>query len=118
MARTLFLMPEPWDLTLDSDGNIATATDVYQKSQDIGSACRVFRGDMYFNKTEGIPYLESILGQSSYPLGVYQAELRDAALSVDGVESVNIVFNKVENRILSGMIEFKTDTGQTGVVNL
>lgn len=116
--RTLFLMPDTWDLTLDSDGNIATATEVYQIAQDICSACRVFYGDMYFNKTEGIPYLESILGQSSYPLGLYQSELREAALSVQGVSSVNIVFNKIDNRVLSGMIEFKTDTGQTGVINL
>ena len=118
MARTLFLMPDTWDWALDSSGNIAVASDVYQQAQDIASACRVFRNDMYFNQNEGIPYLESILGKSSYPLGLYQSELRLAALSVNGVVSVNITFNKIENRVLSGMIEFTNDQGQTGVVNL
>ena len=118
MANTLFLLPDTWDLTLDSSGNIAIASDVYQQAQDIASACRVFRGDMYFNKNDGIPYSESILGKSSYPLGLYQSELRQAALSVDGVISANITFNKIENRVLTGMIKFTNDQDQTGVVSL
>ncbi len=116
--NTLFLLPDTWDLTLDSSGNIAIASDVYQQAQDIASACRVFRNDMYFNQNDGIPYQESILGKSSYPLGLYQSELRQAALSVNGVVSAKIAFNKVENRVLSGMIEFKNDQGQAGVVGL
>ena len=118
MARTLFLMPDTWDLALDVEGNIASATSTYQRAQDICSACRVFRGDMYFNKNDGVPYSESILGKSSYPLGLYQSELRQAALSVDGVISANITFNKIENRVLSGMIKFTNDQDQTGVVSL
>ena len=52
------------------------------------------------------------------PLGLYQSELRQAALSVDGVISANITFNKIENRVLSGMIKFTNDQDQTGVVSL
>lgn len=35
-------------LALDVEGNIASATSTYQRAQDICSACRVFRGDLYF----------------------------------------------------------------------
>lgn len=118
MDRTLFLRADTWDWALDASGNIAIGTSVYQQAQDIASACRVFRGDLYFSQDEGIPYLESILGQSSYPLGLYQDELHSAAMSVNGVISAKVSFNKIENRVLSGMIEFKNDQGQTGVVSL
>ena len=118
MARTLFLMPDTWDLALDVDGNIASATSTYQRAQDICSACRVFRGDLYFSKLEGIPYRESILGKSAYPIGLYRSELNRAALSVDGVVSANIKLNQLNNRILTGMIEFTDIENNTATVAL
>lgn len=118
MARTLYLDPESWDLELDVEGNIASATSTYQRAQDICSACRVFRGDLYFSKLEGIPYLESILGKNTYPIGLYQSELNRAALSVSGVVSVNIKLNQLTNRILTGMIEFTDIENNTATVAL
>lgn len=118
MATTLFLDPRTWDLALDSKGNIAVATSTYQRAQDIASACRVFVKDMYFNQSEGIPYLESILGRNKYPIGLYQAELYRRAMSVDGVVSVNIKLNQLSDRELTGMIEFVDIDGRTGSVGL
>lgn len=118
MARTLFLRPDTWDLEIDTEGNIASATSTYQRAQDICSACRVFRGDLYFNKQEGIPYQESILGRNSYPIGLYQSELHRAALSVDGVTSANIKLNRLQNRKLTGMIEFTDIENNTATVGL
>lgn len=118
MARTLFLMPDTWDLALDVDGNIASATSTYQRAQDIASACRVFRNDMYFNQNEGIPYNESILGRNTYPIGLYQSELQKASMSVDGVVSVNIKLNPIQDRKLTGMIEFTDVDNNTATVGL
>ena len=70
--NTLFLMPNTWDLTLDASGNIAVASSTYQQAQDIASECRVFVKDMYFSQSEGIPYLEDILGKGRYPLALYR----------------------------------------------
>lgn len=116
--RTLFLLPSTWDLTLDVQGNIATATSTYQRAQDIASACRVFIKDMYYQQNEGIPYLESIMGRNSYPIGLYQSELHRAAMSVDGVVSANIKLNQLSDRKLTGMIEFTDIENNTATVSL
>lgn len=116
--RTLFLLPNTWDLTLDVQGNIATATSTYQRAQDIASACRVFIKDMYYQQNEGIPYLESIMGRNSYPIGLYQSELHRAAMSVEGVVSANIKLNQLSDRNLTGMIEFTDIENNTATVSL
>lgn len=118
MATTLFLMPDTWDLALDVNGNIATATSTYQRAQDIASACRVFRGDIYFNQNDGIPYKEEILGKNKYPLGLYQSELHKAAMSVDGVVTANIKLNTLQNRVLTGSIEFTDIENNTASIQL
>ena len=115
--RTLFLMPETWDLAVDSSGNIATATSTYQRAQDIASACRTFRKDLYFNQSDGIPYLEEILGNAGYPLALYRKYLQEAALTVPGVIAAEADLIMSDNRILRGQIKFTDEAGQ-GVINL
>ena len=85
--KTIFLNPRTWDLDLDTQGNIAIATDEYQQAQDIASSCRVFLGDDYYNKDDGIPYLEEIMGKSGYPMALYQRHLHDRSMLVSGVVS-------------------------------
>lgn len=117
--RTLFLMPATWDLTLDTSGNIAIATDEYQQAQDIATSCRVFYGDDFYNKTSGIPYLQSILGQSKYPLSLYQQNLHDRAMLVDGIVSAEVKLNTLNNeRVLTGSIIFTNENGIQGTVGL
>lgn len=116
--RTLFLRPDTWDLTLDSDGNIAIASDVYQQAQDIASAGRTFVGDLYYNKDAGIPYLEEILGKSGYPLSLYKMHLESAALSVEGVESAQALLSSANNRNVSGSIIFTNTDNQQGQITL
>ncbi|AOA58338.1 hypothetical protein [Acinetobacter larvae] len=116
--KTLFLMPNTWDLALDVHGNLATATSTYQRAQDIASACRVFKQDMYFNQTEGIPYLEDILGKGKYSLALYRKHLTDAALSIEGVTEVKVDLYPLNNRLLRGAIQFKDKDGKTGVIDL
>ncbi len=116
--KTIFLNPYTWDLELDTQGNIAIATDVYQQAQDIASSCRVFRGDDYYKKNDGIPYLEEIMGKSGYPISLYQRQLHDRSILVDGVVSVNVRLNPLKDRIMSGNIEFTNEDNLTGVVGL
>lgn len=116
--RTLFLMPATWDLALDSSGNLAIATDEYQQAQDIATSCRVFYGDDFYNKTDGIPYVESILGQSNFPLALYQQHLHDRAMLVPEIVSVEVRLNEVKNRVLSGSIIFTNENGIQGTIGL
>ena len=97
--KTLFLRPDNWDLMLDTDGNIAVASSTYQQAQDIASACRTIKQDMYFNQQDGIPYLTDILGKGKYPLALYRKYLQDAALSVPGVVSAQAELSMSDNRV-------------------
>lgn len=116
--KTLFLHPETWDLALDVSGNIAVATDDYQQAQDIATSCRVFYGDDYYNKTDGIPYLEEILGRSAFPLSLYQRFIHDRSFLVSGVTSVDVKFHQLNDRLLSGDIIFTNDSGRQLQVQL
>lgn len=116
--RTLFLRPDTWDLALDTSGNIAIATDVYQQAQDVASAGRTFVGDLYYNKGAGIPYDSEILGKSGYPLSLYKMHLELAALSVEGVESAQALLSSTNNRNVSGAIIFTNTDNQQGQITL
>lgn len=116
--RTLFLDPRTWDLAVDTSGNLAIATNEYQQAQDIATSCRVFLGDDYYSKNDGIPYLESIMGQSSYPLALYQRNLHDRSLLVNGIVSVDVKFDMLRDRALEGRIIFTNDEGFQGTVGL
>lgn len=116
--RTLFLLPETWDLELDVSGNIAVANDVYQQAQDISSAGRTFTRDVYYNQEQGIPYFEHILGSKGFPLSLYKMYLENAALSVPNVTSVQAAVTVEPNRALGGAIMFTNDDGQSGSINL
>ena len=116
--KTLFLRPDSWDLMLDTDGNIAVANSTYQQAQDIASACRTIKQDMYFNQQDGIPYLTDILGKGKYPLALYRKYLQDAALSVPGVVSAQAELSMSDNRVVLGQIKFTNDNNITGVINL
>lgn len=116
--KTVFLLPKTWDLTLDTQGNIAVATEEYQQAQDIASSCRVFLNDDYYNKNDGIPYLESIMGLSNYPISLYQRHLHDRSMLVDGVVSIDVKLLQLKDRVQSGSIEFTNDKNLSGVVGL
>lgn len=117
MASTLFLLPSTWDLALDNNGNIAIATSTYQQAQDVCSACRTMLKDMYYQQSEGIPYLEEILGQGTYSLALYRQQLYECAMSVDGVVSATVSLT-LKERSLSGIIQFKNTQDETVTVNL
>lgn len=116
--KTIFLLPTTWDITLDSAGNLAVATEEYQQAQDIASSCRVFHGDDFYNKNDGIPYLESILGKSSYPIALYQRNLHDRSMLVNGIVSAEVQLQRLDNRVLSGSIIFTNENGIQGTVGL
>lgn len=116
--KTLFLRADTWDLALDTQGNMAIADQEYQQAQDIASSCRVFYGDDYYNKADGIPYLESIMGKSNYPISLYQRHLHDRSLLVTGVVSVDVKLYPLKDRVLTGTIEFTNDQNLSGAVGL
>ena len=115
--RTLFLLPATWDLELDASGNIAVASDIYQQTQDVASACRTFLRDVYYDQAVGIPYFENVLGRHGFPLALYKMHLEEAAKSISGVVSANAQIG-LAGRVASGSIAFTNEDNQTGQIQL
>jgi hypothetical protein len=89
---TLLLSVDQWDLTVDSLGNIARASAPYALAQDVASAARTFLGEVYYDTTVGVPYLQQILGKNP-PAQFIQNQLAAAALTVPGVVKATCIIN-------------------------
>lgn len=107
---TLFLFLN--DLAVDSDGNIARASNGYSLAQDAASQCKTFAGEVYYDNTQGIPYWSNVLGKAPN-LEYLRAQYVAAASAVPEVTSVQVFFDGVVDRVLTGQIQV---TGPKGVV--
>jgi hypothetical protein len=112
--RTLLLDRTLWDVVLDASGNIAVAAEPYAIAQDVASAARLFRGELWYDTTKGVPYFQQILGRAP-PLGVLKAELTKAAKTVPLVDTVKVFISSGDSREIVGQIQI-TDTGGTTTV--
>lgn len=109
---TLLLSQTSWDLTLDAMGNIAKASDGYAIAQDVASACRTFRGEIWYNTNTGVPYFQQILGKLP-PAQFVKAQEEAAAESVPDVASAKCFLTGFQHRTLTGQIQITTTAGQT-----
>lgn len=110
--NTLLLSPLTWDLLKDSNGNIAMAQAPYAIAQDVASACEVFQGELYFDTTQGVPYLQRIFGKRP-SLSFVKSQIEIAALTVPNVVSANCTFAKLSQRTLSGQVSVTDNAGNT-----
>ncbi len=110
MASTLLLNRQGWDACLDASGNVALATEPYSQVQDAASACRVFRGEEYYNTAAGVPYFTAILGKFQ-PTQILKASLEAAALGVPGVTAARVILSAMQDRTLSGQVQIMTASG-------
>jgi hypothetical protein len=126
--NTLYLDVKAWDLVADAAGNIAMATAPYSFVQDVASACRTFKGEVYYDTTVGIIYLgqivdgepgseaqQQLLGRTP-ALNVLQAALAAAAITVPYVESAEAVIESFLNRQAQGQVQITTQSGSTFTV--
>lgn len=107
--KTLLLDRTAWDLVLDAAGNIALASEPYAIAQDVASAVRLFKGEAYYDTSQGVPYWEQFLGQRP-PLSLVKAEVVKAALTVPGVLDARCFLASFTNRTLTGQVQVKTST--------
>lgn len=108
--QTLLLDVLSWDLTVDTSGNIAVASEPYALAQDAASAIRLFEGELYYDTTQGIPYFSQILGQAP-PLALMKAYFVKAALKVPGVTSAVCYISEWRDRHVRGQVQIKDATG-------
>lgn len=126
--KTILLDVSTWDYTVDAAGNWALASEPYALAQDVSSACRLIQGELWYDTTQGIPYLNlngspdnnsNVLGQSP-SIAVVQEYLVRAALTVPGVVSATVVIESVDaaTRRVVGQVQFTDTSGNTGTVTL
>lgn len=114
---TLLLVTDAWDICLDSGGNIALARPPYARAQDVASAVRLFRGELWFDVRPGVPYFEDILGHAP-PVSFFEAAMVSAALTVPDVVSARCIIEGVDARTISGQVTFTAVDGSTQTVAL
>ena len=117
MAATIYLNPSSWDLAIDANGNIASASEPYALAQDAASACRTFLGECYFDTTIGIPYSTEVLGRDpSIPL--LKSYLVNAALTVPDVVSAQAFITEVYgSRSVGGQVQITDSSGNVTAAN-
>ena len=115
-GNTLLLDAVAWDLVLDSAGNIALAQPPYALAQDVASAVRTFLSELWYDRTQGIPYWQEVLGQLP-PTSLLIELINQAALTVPGVVTAQTIITSFTNGTISGQIQFTDDTGASNNVN-
>lgn len=108
MAATLLLDRTPWDLCLDSAGNIAVAAEPYALAQDVASEARVWLGEAYYDTTLGVPY-PLVMGRKQ-PVQLLKSALADAASRVPGVSNPVVYLTAIQDREIGGQIQFAQGT--------
>jgi len=114
--NTLLLDRTAWDLVLDAAGNIAMAADPYAVAQDVASAIKLFRGELFYNTNPGVPYWEEFLGHRP-PLSLVREHVRRAALTVPGVADAVCTLTSFSDRALAGHVEITLQDGTTQTVS-
>lgn len=114
--KTLLVDLTNWDLVLTADGDIAAATDPYAMAQDAASAVKLFKGELWYDTTKGIPYFGQILGRSP-PVAFIKAQIVQAVLSVPGVTGAVCYLSSLTDRALTGQVLLTDENGGTSIAN-
>jgi hypothetical protein len=113
--NTLLLNPNTWDLLIDSNGNIAMAQEPYANAQDVASALRLFKGELRYDTSKGVPYFDTILGQI-VPPQVIMSEFEIAALTVPNIVSAKATIEVGADRVAVGTVQVINSVGQASNV--
>lgn len=117
MAQTLLLDPDVWDIALDPWGNLCLAPESYSIAQDAASAIKTFKGEVYYDNRQGIPYFQEILGHWP-PLSMVKGRLEAAAATVPGVVEVRSYITRIgPDRVLHGQVQVTDIAGRLAVAS-
>ncbi len=121
--NTWYLDPATWDITFDSTGRIRTVldvrssdADVYALAQDSGSEIRTFKGEVYYDRTQGIPYWDTVLGKFP-PVSLLKACFNQAAMRTPEVVNAVSFLRAIQHRSLSGQVQVRNALGQVQAAN-
>lgn len=118
MKKTM-LLNKKWDITLDSNNNLAFVDNDYAIAQNVACACRAFVSDMYFNQSEGIPHFSTdISNKSTVNPTLLAYFMEKEAKKFPEVKSAKLTDLAIENRVLTGKLELTLNTDKVIYVDL
>lgn len=103
-----------WDLVVDQSGNFATVADAAQIAQDVASAVRTYLGECWYDTSLGMPYFQSIFGQTPSS-SFLRAQITKAAMSIQSVTGATVTRLLLKSRKLTGTILVTTSTSQSPI---
>lgn len=107
------LLNDDWDISLDSNGDLRTATDNYAIAQNAACRCRAFTNDMYFNQADGVPHFLVDISQRPNA-SVVAAAMEKVATGTEGVSKASMSnISLSTSRTLEGEIYLTLDSGDT-----
>lgn len=124
---TLQLDYSTWDLTVDQYGNWATVGDAtpgdltgpgIRLAQDVATRCLAWRGEVYYDSTQGINYPQ-IMGQApnmALLQNAFSTEALKVPLCVQAIP--NFTFTAGSARLVSGALTVADFAGNAGQVLL
>lgn len=129
MTDTLALDTTLWDLDVDAAGNWRTVGDAtgsgssatgpgMRLAQDVATRCLAWRGEVYYDSTQGVPYANILGGPPNMAVvnNAYQTE----AVKVPGCAQAlaNFVFTAGAARKITGQMAVTDVTGTGGIVTV
>ena len=111
------LLNSDWDLTLDNAGNIAVIGGGYAIAQDVASAVRLWRGELWYATNLGISY-EQIFGAYPIPSASFlKAQFVGAGLTVPGTVSIAcFLTGPGPRREVGGQLQVTDNLGRLNVI--
>ena len=104
------------DLFLDGQGNLAMATGRYALSYITLNAIRTVRGELVYNTEAGVPYFTTVF-ENPPNLRLWEYYVRENALAVDGVISVDSFLCEIKNNAVSYEMVMSTEWGGVPIGN-
>lgn len=100
---TDILLNENWDIFIDGNNNIATTDREYAVAQEVCNEIKLFYGEGWYDRLQGLPHYTKILGKPYIP--EINTILVNCALSVDNVDQAWAAFKfDKEKRVLGGKL--------------
>jgi uncharacterized protein YegP (UPF0339 family) len=117
--RTLYLDPDKWDITLNKNGDIITASHLYADAQNVANAIRLFTKDAFLAQNKGVPHFDLDLARMP-AFSAVRAVYRKNARAVENIRDAFINNLRVDNdtRTLNGVIIATTEDGQNVSVEI
>lgn len=101
---SLLFDPEKWgELLVDASGNIAVTSNPYRIAQDVTTAVKLFKYDLWYDISEGVPYLTEIYAKKDR-LTLLKDYLEKQSLLVVGVDTALVTIISFTEREVKATI--------------